>query len=109
MLRAAGGVEAVAGEGVALGLLADEDFPAATTTLHRGDSLVLYTDGVTEARGVTDFFGQDRLEAVLAAVAGMSAAAVVEAVALAVSDHLGERAHDDIALLVLHNDGAEPA
>ncbi|ANH38841.1 Phosphoserine phosphatase RsbU [Nocardioides dokdonensis FR1436] len=109
VLRATGGVEAIAGEGVALGLIADADFPAATTTLHRGDSLVLYTDGVTEARGVTDFFGQDRLESVLAAVAGMSAAAVVEAVALAVSDHLGERAHDDIALLVLHNDGAEPA
>ena len=36
--------------------------------LSRGDQLVLYTDGVTEARGASDRFGEDRLRASLADV-----------------------------------------
>lgn len=104
VVRADGSVEAQEGLGVALGLLDGADFPETTARLDPGDTLVLYTDGVTEARGVHDLFGQERLEATLAAVAGMPAAAVAEAVAVAVSDHLGERAHDDIALVVLHRE-----
>ncbi|MDO3394842.1 PP2C family protein-serine/threonine phosphatase [Nocardioides sp. SOB44] len=109
LLRAGGEVEALPGGGVALGLMPGAEFPETTASMGPGDTLVLYTDGVTEARGADDLFGQDRLEAVLATVAGMPAAAVVEAVALAVSDHLGDRAHDDIALVVLHREPADRA
>ncbi len=109
VVRADGGVEALEGQGVALGLMDGAEFPETSTSLRPGDTLVLYTDGVTEARGVSDLFGQERLETTLAAVAGMPAAAVAEAVALAVSDHLGERAHDDIALVVLHHEAGARA
>ena len=33
-------------------------FPETTASMHPGDTLVLYTDGVTEARGADDLFGR---------------------------------------------------
>ena len=62
------------------------------------DSLLVYTDGVTEARGVDDLFGDRRLRDVLRGLGGLPPTALIESVAVAVSDHLGERAHDDIAI-----------
>ena len=53
-------------EGVALGVMPGMDFAPATLQLQAGDTLYLYTDGVTEAVAVDDsFYGEARLEAVL--------------------------------------------
>ena len=50
-----------------LGIDADEPYTDATQRLCPGDTLVLYTDGITEARDPTnELFGTDRLDAVLA-------------------------------------------
>ncbi|MCA9291006.1 MAG: serine/threonine-protein phosphatase, partial [Phycisphaerales bacterium] len=48
--RADGRVEELAATGVLLGALEDDDFVPRTTTLDPGDVLVVYTDGVFEAR-----------------------------------------------------------
>ena len=40
-------------------------------TLDKGDLMVLYTDGVTEARGPDGMLGSDELSAVLASCAGL--------------------------------------
>jgi serine phosphatase RsbU (regulator of sigma subunit) len=65
------------------------------------DTVVLYTDGVTEARGVDDMFGEERLRRLLTTVAGLPAQAIVESIAVAVHDHLGDRRHDDIAVVAV--------
>jgi hypothetical protein len=98
LVRADGTLEEVTADGVALGLVDDAGFAEARLALHARDTLLLYTDGVTEARGVDDLFGDQRLRESLQGLGGLPPSALIEAVAVAVSEHLGERAHDDIAL-----------
>ena len=66
-----------------------------------GDSLLLYTDGVTEASGAAGFFGGQRLLDVVDATAVHGAGPVVDAVLGKVLDFQGGLARDDIALLAL--------
>ena len=47
---------------IALGLMENFPYQPETITLHAGDTLLLYTDGVTEAKAASgEFFGDDRL------------------------------------------------
>ena len=62
----AGAPEPVGRWGTMLGAWTTAEFPRTTTTLAPGDLLVLYTDGVTDATGASDRFGDERLQAVLA-------------------------------------------
>jgi hypothetical protein len=63
-----GGVQAVGEPGSLLGVLADPDLVDVRLRLDAGDTLVLYTDGVIEARSSRGVpFGDDRLLALLAA------------------------------------------
>ena len=48
-----------------LGAWTDAEFPRVTTTLAAGELLVLYTDGVTDAVGESERYGEERLQAVL--------------------------------------------
>jgi serine phosphatase RsbU (regulator of sigma subunit) len=98
VIRADGTVEEVLAEGVALALIDGATFAEVELTLEPRDTLLVYTDGVTEARGIDDLFGDRRLRECLRGLGGLPPTALVESVAVAVSDHLGERAHDDIAL-----------
>ena len=45
--------------------MATADLTPVRRSLGPGEAVVLYTDGVTEGRGATGFFGEDRLRAVL--------------------------------------------
>lgn len=89
--------------GPALGLLASADYERQDARLGPGDYLVVYTDGVTEAMNrATDFFGDDRLLALLTDLGDLSATQVVERVLKAVDAFVaGAPAHDDISLAVL--------
>src|SRR5438034_347420 len=64
----AGGVEAVGRTGPLLGAPDEPRWEVTTVELAKGQQLVLYTDGVTEARGKRDRFGEERLRATLATV-----------------------------------------
>lgn len=101
LLRADGCIEEVNASGVALALLDGSDYAQVSLELHARDMLLLYTDGITEARGADDFFGEHRLRALLGGLGGTPASAVVESVAVAVSEHLNGRAHDDIAVVAV--------
>ncbi len=101
LVRRDGTVEQVATSGVALGLLDDPGYTDLRLDLTPGDTLVLYTDGVTEAPGHRARFGDDRLHEVLAGTRAVAPQVLVDAVAVALSRHVGERPHDDIALLAL--------
>jgi len=95
------------GAGMLLGVFSDPVFADEQVTLWPGDALVLYTDGVIEARdGQGTQFGDDRLAAVLATCAGRSADGIARRIELAALDHQGNQPSDDIAIVVLR---ARPA
>lgn len=101
VVRADGTVEEMSCRGPLLGVFPTGTFVSDHTTLAPGDALVLYTDGVTEARRGREEFGEDRLRDLLASVAGRSADAVAGAVEEAVVSFQSGVARDDIAVLVL--------
>jgi sigma-B regulation protein RsbU (phosphoserine phosphatase) len=100
--RAAGGVDELPTTGQLLGLLADVRISDVETTLAPGDALVLYTDGVIEARRRHELFGEDRLRALLGELGpqNLTAAEIADAVHAATIDFAGAT-EDDLAVLVL--------
>jgi sigma-B regulation protein RsbU (phosphoserine phosphatase) len=109
--RRDGSVEAIGRPGTALGLVVAVDVEEAVVELSSGDVLLLFTDGVTEARNGAEQFGEERLAAVLGAAAaglrGRTGETAAHLVAEAVAEKvLGEvttwsSSRDDVALLVL--------
>ncbi|MEU5309587.1 SpoIIE family protein phosphatase [Streptomyces sp. NPDC021562] len=89
--------------GLLVGIVPAAHFATATTTLRPGDTLLLYSDGVTEARTGADrssLYGDDALRAFAAGHAGRSPGAVVQALT-GLLDGFGDGLDDDTALLAL--------
>lgn len=103
VVRRDGGVEQVPVSGTVMGVLGTEGYDELTIHLGAGDTCLLYTDGIVEAPGLEERFGDERLTRALANVAGVDASSLVESLAVAVAGHLGDRPHDDIALLAVQN------
>ena len=81
LLLGARGIESVSGTGLPVGLFCGSDYGSVGRQLSRGDVLLLYTDGVSEARGGDGGeFGAERVAAALEASRGRPAEAVVDAV-----------------------------
>ena len=94
--------------GPALGLLPDVVFREEQVDLRSGDILLLYTDGVTEARPAPggDPFDDDRLVATLADCHGLGADAVVDRIISTVLAYADGDTGDDTAVLVVRADPA---
>ena len=105
LLRADGGVSRLPKpEGMALGIFDDAEFAIATIRLGRGDALILFTDGVSEATAADEtLFGVERIEAALAEMAGDSSARhVATGLVERVRIFVGEAPQfDDIAIVVV--------
>jgi serine phosphatase RsbU (regulator of sigma subunit) len=90
--------------GALLGALPAVKAPEIPVRLEPGDALVLYTDGVIEARdGDHEEFGTDRLVELVATCAGRTATAIARRIELAVLNH-ATGTTDDIALLVVRHE-----
>ncbi|MGJ5748868.1 serine phosphatase RsbU (regulator of sigma subunit) [Streptomyces puniciscabiei] len=90
--------------GLLLGIGPDPDFCPCRIDLRSGDSLVLVTDGITEARSATgEFFGEERLSDALRAVrtSTPTATAIIESITTAVTAFAGKATPDDQAALVI--------
>jgi serine phosphatase RsbU (regulator of sigma subunit) len=86
-----------------LGLQAGKP-PCCETRLEPGDRLVLYTDGITEARSPAgEFFGDQRLADFIsaAAAAGQPAPETVRRLMRHVLSHQADRLQDDASIVVL--------
>jgi serine phosphatase RsbU (regulator of sigma subunit) len=104
VLVAADGQASFVGRGgTALGLLSSVSSPSASVPLHPGDTLVFYTDGVTERRRRNELFGIERLRTAAAPLAGYPADVVAARLRSVTLSFSAEPPRDDIAILVLRN------
>jgi len=92
--------------GTILGQVPDEMLRLRIRRLHvkPGDTLVLYTDGVTEARHTGEFFGEDRLRRVVDATRDVSAAELARRIEAEVLAFTKGHLRDDMAVLVVQAD-----
>ena len=87
--------------GSLIGILNDAHFNEQELRLHPGDTLLLYTDGVTEARNdLASFFGTDRLLETVGRLGGAAAAVVAGLVDVVMAFQAGTP-RDDIAVLAV--------
>ena len=102
--------ESLQASAIPLGMMAGTVYAEGELTLDPGDLLVVYSDGLTEARNTQDEeFGADRLQELLPRLRGLSAEESVRVVIDEVTAFLGrERPHDDLSLVVLARAGGRP-
>ncbi|MFG2577148.1 SpoIIE family protein phosphatase [Streptomyces sp. NPDC048481] len=106
IIRADGRVEEADTGGTLVGALPRVTVRSADVVLAPGETCLLYTDGITEARGgpLGDrLYGEARLQEALRECARMPAEAVVERVQMLVAQWLGGGRHDDLATLAITN------
>jgi serine phosphatase RsbU (regulator of sigma subunit) len=104
LLRADGTTSLVGDCGTALGLLSRISSPRAKVSMAPGDTLVFYTDGVTERRDGPELYGVERLRREASALAGFPADVVAARLRAAVLNFSPEAPRDDIAIFTLRND-----
>jgi len=93
-----------AGPAPPLGIFMDKEYPSAECTLHDGDVLICYTDGVIEARRNRRPFETERLAEVVSRARIHPPEKIAQVVHSAVCGYCGGRIQDDIALLVVKRD-----
>ena len=104
LVRADGKTSFVGEGGTALGLLEQISSPDAEVRLQPGDSLIFYTDGVTERRRGRELFGTARLREAAGPLAGYPAEVIAARLRSITINFSVEEPRDDIAILVLRND-----
>jgi len=109
LLRQGGGVARVEASGVPLGLFSEGEYSSTKLHLASGDTLLLYTDGISEARSPSqEEYGENRLAAVLASCATVLLPTLLQA---CLEDLKSFRAdaplHDDVTLLAIRRQSKE--
>jgi sigma-B regulation protein RsbU (phosphoserine phosphatase) len=103
LLRLDGTVDRLKSESIPLGIEVSEKYKAGTTILQPNELLVIYTDGVTEARNERgEQFGESRLLALLQPRIEERASATLTGIMKNLDDFVGTAdQHDDITCLVV--------
>jgi sigma-B regulation protein RsbU (phosphoserine phosphatase) len=97
------GIETVSPTGIPLGMFCNSEYTTRQFHLAPGDTLVLYTDGVTEARnGSGEFYGDHRLTSLLKSNATRASDELLK---LSVNDvktfRSGQPKSDDVTMMVV--------
>jgi sigma-B regulation protein RsbU (phosphoserine phosphatase) len=102
VLKADGTVTAMpVSKNVCLGVIEDYPYKSDILKLDKGDCLVTFTDGVTEACSPSEeLYGEQRLETLLQTLGGSSTKTIVDSINNAVHQHAdGAEQSDDITIL----------
>ena len=107
LVAGADGTTRTAGRpGTLLGAVAEPAFERDDVVLERGETLLLYTDGMTEAQTDGGLLGEAGLSRLVSRCAGRPPGALLACLAAAVHDRDGRGVTDDIAMLALRPVGA---
>jgi sigma-B regulation protein RsbU (phosphoserine phosphatase) len=103
LLRFGGGRDLLKPTGIPFGIDPDRSYIIAETVLASGDTLFMFTDGITEAfNPAGDIFGEARLETVLDREGGIGATELVQKIIGATAEFAaGAEQSDDITCLAL--------
>lgn len=91
--------------GQPMGIFADVVYGRREIHLSDGDALVLYTDGITEARRDKHFFGLNGLQTSVKAAGDRQANEIVESILENVQKFAGDGLRDDAAVMVIRSQG----
>lgn len=96
-------VELDQSHGLPLGLYPDKEYFDSRVEIENGDSIILYTDGVTETRDENNFlFGEERFKENVSHLTGQTPAEMVKRIEKSIDVFKGEAAQiDDISILIL--------
>ena len=107
VLRSDATVERLHATGTVLGIFKEWDCTIGEVQLLPGDTLALYTDGITESYDSADEqFGEERLIEALRAHNGASPQTLLESVVAAVQRFSPHEQHDDITLIIAKHRGS---
>jgi sigma-B regulation protein RsbU (phosphoserine phosphatase) len=101
LVRPDGAVQALPAPGLALGIDGGQAYAEERVAVPAGASVVLFTDGVLETRRDGELYGEGRLDAFLAANAGLDAQALADALVADVRAFGGGDLDDDCAVVCL--------
>ena len=106
LLPVDGAAEKILAGGMLLGIDPDEVYTAAGLRLEAGDALLMVTDGLTEARQGTEFFGYPGLmRATRRALSAESTEPLGKAIIAEAKRFTGGPLHDDVCLLLVRREG----
>ena len=108
LLRGGGTVERAARPGTLIGFLPSPELPEKVNELKVGDVALFFTDGLTDVRGPTGTFGEERLVALLQQCEGLGAEEIASTLENAVVAFQAGEPRDDLAMLVLRVVGPVP-
>ena len=102
LLRTDGSIYKVGEPGRVIGVFEDVKLTEQEASLAPGEALILYTDGVVEARSPDGlFFGEERLKAILHSSVALDASTIASRIEDAVLNFQEQDPRDDVAVLVL--------
>ena len=101
LVTSSGEVTAMRSRGLALGIQPREDYEEVRQSLPMGGALVLYTDGVIEARRDDELYGEGRLDSLLASHRQLPAAELARTVVDDCRAFAGGDLIDDCAVIVI--------
>ena len=101
LVRASGAVEELRCGGLALGIADDQVYDVVELELASGDSVVVYTDGLVEARRNGELYGVARLDRALASAASLGAQELADTLVGDCRAFSGGELEDDCAIVVI--------
>ena len=100
-VRAKGEVASVGSPGTLIGVLPEVESREESIRLGPGDTVVFYTDGVTDQRSGSSMFGEGRLRRLLKGCSSLPPQELIERIEGALDDFADEPARDDMAIVAL--------
>lgn len=101
LMRTDGSVESLPSTSMLVGAFSGVTFEQITIDMGVGDTLVLYTDGLTEARRKRELYGETRLFDLLRGLETREPGVVLRAMIDEVLDYTGGELSDDLAVLTV--------